>query len=372
MRILVFICRFLVGFLFVFSGVIKANDTIGFSYKLAEYFTVFGIDFLIPLALFLSFGITIFEIFLGCLLISGKKIKFTSWSLLIMILFFTFLTFYSAYFNKVTDCGCFGDAIKLTPWESFTKDIILLFLIVIIFFNQILITPLADFSRKITIDRINWIILIFSVGFPFYTYNYLPVKDFRPYAVNKNIKEGMKTCYELGLPCTEEVAIYLVKDKKTGDLLKMDSNEWLQAMDQYEFVNTTEDVHVITKGYEPPIHDFSIEFNGYDITDSILESRVVYLVVCYDINKVNDKNISLLNKLYENCKKDNITFLGISASSYTSISDFASKYNIMFDYAFADETTLKTIIRSNPGLIRLDSGEVTSKWHYNNFDDLIK
>ena len=372
MKILVLFCRIIVGSLFIFSGVIKANDTIGFSYKLSEYFTVFGLDFLMPFAVFLSFSITIFEIFIGCLLISGKKRNFTSWSLLIMILFFTFLTFYSAYFNKVTDCGCFGDAIKLTPWESFIKDIILLFCILIIFFNQHLIIPFPDFSRSVTINKINWIILGLSIAFPFYTYNYLPVKDFRPYAINKNIKEGMKTCYELGLPCTEEVTIYIVKDKNTGEMLRMDSNEWSQKMDQYDFVSATEDVKIITKGYEPPIHDFSIELNGYDITDSILESNIVYLFICYDITKSSDKNISFINKFYENCQKDQITFIGVSASSYTSTNNFSNKYNIMFDYAFSDETALKTIIRSNPGLIKIEKGQVTEKWHYNNFGDLIK
>src|SRR5690606_31982602 len=130
--------RIFVGLLFIISGLIKLNDPVGFSYKLGEYFgeTVLNMPFLIPVALPLAVFIVIFEAILGVMLIVGYKPKFTVWSLLLMIVFFTFLTFYSAYFNKVTDCGCFGDALKLTPWQSFWKDIVLLIFIVILFVNQ--------------------------------------------------------------------------------------------------------------------------------------------------------------------------------------------------------------------------------------------
>ena len=135
MKILVGISRIVVGILFIFSGLIKLNDPIGFSFKLQDYFApgVLDLEFLIPYSLLLAIFIVIFEVLLGVMLLVGYLRKFTVWSLLLMIVFFTFLTFYSAYFNKVTDCGCFGDAIKLTPWESFTKDVILLVFILILF-----------------------------------------------------------------------------------------------------------------------------------------------------------------------------------------------------------------------------------------------
>ena len=138
-KIIAHIFRYFVGFLFIFSGLIKLNDPIGFSFKLEEYFgpTVFNLDFLIPIVLPMAIFIVILEVVLGIFLIIGFKKKFTLWSLLLMIIFFTFLTWYSAYFNKVTDCGCFGDAIKLTPWESFTKDVVLLVMIGFIFFTYI-------------------------------------------------------------------------------------------------------------------------------------------------------------------------------------------------------------------------------------------
>lgn len=135
--------RIFVGILFIISGLIKLNDPVGFSYKLAEYFSVsvLNIPFFEPYALAIAVFLVIVEVVLGVMLLVGYKPKFTVWSLLLMVVFFTFLTFYSAYFNKVTDCGCFGDALKLTPWGSFTKDVILLVFILILFFNIKLIQP---------------------------------------------------------------------------------------------------------------------------------------------------------------------------------------------------------------------------------------
>ena len=149
MKYLVNISRILVGLLFIFSGLIKINDPVGFSFKLEEYFgpTVFNIDFLLPYVLPLAIFIVVLEVLLGVFLLIGLKKEFTIYSLFAMIVFFTFLTWYSAYFNKVTDCGCFGDAIKLTPWESFTKDVILLVLIVIIMIGLKYIKPL--FNNKL-------------------------------------------------------------------------------------------------------------------------------------------------------------------------------------------------------------------------------
>ena len=136
MKTLSWISRMLVGALFIVSGLIKANDAVGFSYKLEEYFTVFGTLWMNDYALILAAFVCILEIILGVAVIFGTRMVTVSWLLLLMIVFFTFLTFYSAYFNKVTDCGCFGDALKLTPWQSFTKDLVLLFFVLIIFIDR--------------------------------------------------------------------------------------------------------------------------------------------------------------------------------------------------------------------------------------------
>ena len=168
-KIIVHLFRYFVGALFIFSGLIKLNDPIGFSFKLEEYFgpTVFDLDFLIPIVLPMAIFIVIFEVVLGIFLILGYKRDFTLWSLLLMIIFFTFLTWYSAYFNKVTDCGCFGDAIKLTPWESFSKDVILLIMIAFLFVKKDLVNPIINSNVQKLIIGTSLIVCFYIAYFCF-------------------------------------------------------------------------------------------------------------------------------------------------------------------------------------------------------------
>src|SRR5690554_1585697 len=178
MKFFVFISRILVGGLFIFSGLIKLNDPMGFAFKLQDYFApeVLNLEFLSPYALLLSVIIVIFEVLLGITVILGYARKFTVFSLLIMIVFFTFLTFYSAYFNKVTDCGCFGDAIKLTPWESFTKDVILLVFILILFFGVKYIKPIL---KPFGLTAVALFSFIACLWFGYHVLMHLPSIDFR-------------------------------------------------------------------------------------------------------------------------------------------------------------------------------------------------
>ena len=188
MKVITQIVRILVGVLFIISGLLKLNDPVGFSFKLEEYFAenVLNIPLFIPYALLIAVLVVIFEVVLGIMLLIGFKTKFTIWSLLLMILFFTFLTFYSAYFNKVTDCGCFGDALKLTPWESFTKDVVLLVFIMILFFNQKYIQPLfGKLGQNATIFMAYTACLFFA----YYVLMHLPVFDFRAYKVGTDIQK---------------------------------------------------------------------------------------------------------------------------------------------------------------------------------------
>lgn len=191
MKALVVFCRWFVGILFIFSGLIKLNDPLGFSYKLDEYFSaaVLGLEFLQPLALPMAIFLVIFEVILGIMLLIGFQKKFTIWSLLLMIGFFTFLTFYSAYFDKVTDCGCFGDAIPLVPWESFIKDVILLVMILILFFNMDKWNS-AFAKAKSSIIILVTTIICFIIAY--YVLMHLPIIDFRAYKIGTDIEEAMK------------------------------------------------------------------------------------------------------------------------------------------------------------------------------------
>jgi uncharacterized membrane protein YphA (DoxX/SURF4 family) len=189
MKIIAQLSRILVGALFVFSGWIKTNDALGFSYKLDEYFNVFGMPWMSAVTLWMAIGISVFEVALGIALLLGVKMRFTAWSLLLLIVYFTFLTFWSWKFDVVKDCGCFGDFMHLTPFTSFMKDIVLLVLILFIFAQKDHIRPLVGEGPS------NILALLGVVGAFWYTMNclnHLPVVDFRPYAVGKSIPDGMK------------------------------------------------------------------------------------------------------------------------------------------------------------------------------------
>jgi uncharacterized membrane protein YphA (DoxX/SURF4 family) len=368
MRFLTVISRWIVGVLFIVSGLIKANDALGFSYKLEEYFSadVLNLEFLIPLALVMAAGICILEIVLGVMVLVGARPKLTSWALLSMIVFFTFLTFYSAYFNKVTDCGCFGDAVKLTPWESFGKDLILLFFIGIIFLRKHLIKPLLSMKME---NMLIGIVAFFCFAFVFHTHNHLPLKDFRPYAIGKNIPEGMKTCDELGVPCEEVAYFYKVKDKVSGEELEITSVEYQNNWEQYDFLESSDNSIVLQEGYEAPIHDFSISLDGADYTYSVLDADYAFLLVTYNILKTEKDAWSKVNDLAASAETNSIPFLVMSASTDEVIEDFRHEVQAMYPFYFTDETTLKTMVRSNPGLLLLKKGTIVGKWHHHDFPD---
>jgi uncharacterized membrane protein YphA (DoxX/SURF4 family) len=366
MQYITLISRWFVGVLFIISGLIKANDALGFSYKLEEYFSadVLNMEFLMPYALLMAAGICIFEIVLGVMVLIGARPKFTTWSLLGMIVFFTFLTFYSAYFNKVTDCGCFGDAVKLTPWESFGKDIILLFFIGILFIRRKLIKPMLSLKME---NMLLAIVSFFCFAFVIHTYNHLPYKDFRPYAVGKDLVEGMKTCDELGLPCEEVAYFYQVKDKTTGEELEITSKAYQENWENYDFIASSDKTIILQEGYEAPIHDFSIELDGADYTYSILDEPKAFLLITYNINKAEVDIQPEVNAFAAQCDAAGIPFVAISASIDDDLQAFKEQTNTTYPFYYMDETALKTIIRSNPGLLMLEKGVVKAKWHHNDF-----
>ncbi len=361
MKFLALISRLLVGVLFIISGLIKANDAIGFSYKLQEYFDVFGMPFMKPAALFLAMFICIFEVVCGITTLSGTWPKLTSWSLLLMIVFFTFLTFYSAWFNKVTDCGCFGDALKLTPWQSFTKDVVLLvFIIPIFLYRNKTVSFLSAKGDRVLLLLSTLLVTWFTL----HCYNHLPMKDFRPYAIGKNINEGMKLPPGAVTDSTVMIFIYEKGGKKfeftTAEIANLDST--------YKFVDRID--KLVRRGDKPPIHDFSIYNDEGDITQDVLNHEGYYfLLVCYDINKTEADVMSKVVAFAAECEKNKIPFIALSASDPSLVEKFRHEHQAAFPFYMTDETTLKTMIRSNPGLMLLRKGTVVDMWHHNDFPD---
>ena len=357
MKIITNIARILVGALFIFSGFIKANDTLGFSYKLVEYFEIFHTNFLVPIAEPLATFICIFEILLGFTLLMGARRKLTLWLLMLMIVFFTFLTFYSAYFDVVKECGCFGDFLHLTPWTSFTKDLVLLVLIIILFIGKEFINPL--FGQRFE-NILLVIILAATTYFPIYTYNNLPLIDFRPYAIGKNIPAQTK-----GIP--DEVKFYYtLKNKKTGEVKEFD--RWPDNWDSlYTYISPR--TEILKKGVDPKIKDFSIsDVNGSDYTQDIIENPDYnFLLICYDLDKTNKDVFGKVADFAALCKHDNVTFVVLTASTKETIEKFKQSTKTTIDFYNSDGTVLKTMIRSNPGLMMLKGGTVINMWHYHSF-----
>ena len=356
MKAIVSIARILVGALFIFSGFIKLNDPIGFSYKLQEYFSapVLDIPALIPFALIIAILLVVFELVLGIMLLIGYAPKFTSWSLLIMIVFFTFLTFYSAYYNKVTDCGCFGDAIPLTPWESFYKDVILLILILILFFYQKLINPLFNVTYH------KWVIFLSFMAcfaFCYHVLMHLPVFDFRPYKIGNNITEKMS------IPggAQEPVYEYRWKFRQDGEeKIINNSGAYPQVEGEFLEVETIQ----VEEGYLPPIHDFVIESEDGDITSDILNEDKVLMIVAYNIRSTETEGYDAIKSLSEQAKKKGYRVVGLTASGIKLQNTLKKKYALNFDFYQVDETALKTIVRANPGILVLNKGTITQKKHW--------
>ena len=362
MNYLVNICRILVGVLFIISGLIKLNDPVGFSFKLEEYFSpaVLDLSFLMPYALVISLIVVILEVLLGVTLLLGYKRNLTVWSLLLMILFFTFLTFYSAYFNKVTDCGCFGDAIKLTPWESFAKDVILLVLILILFKWR---RKIKSIFRPYTTRIIVLVSLLFCVVLAYYVLNHLPVVDFRPYKINANIPEGMIIPDDAPQPIFEYAWMFNVGGEEK---IIVTNGEYPSVDGEFIGVETEE----IQKGYEPPIHDFTLEISGVDYTEELMREEKLFMVIAYDLAKTKTSAYTSIKQITDDALNKGYRVIGTSASNEAWTSQYVDKYKLNFPFYFTDETTLKTIVRANPGVLILKKGTILQKVHHNDIDKL--
>ena len=355
--------RLFVGVLFIISGLIKLNDPVGFSYKLAEYFSepVFNMPFLEPLALGLAIFLVILEVVLGVMLLVGYKAKATIWCLLLLIIFFTFLTFYSAYFDVVKDCGCFGDALHLTPWESFTKDVVLLFFILILFINKKLVKPL--FSLPIT-NIITFASIVLCAFMAVWVLNHNPIKDFRPYKVGTNIEKAMEIPEGAPKSVVEMIFIY----KVNGVNKEFTEKDLMNIPEGATFVDRKD--KIITEGYVPPIHDFTMTKDDSDYKEELLKEPKLLVFVTYDLTLSNPDGMKKLEKLTQEAKAKGYKVIGMTASGTEIIENAKKRYGLNIDFYFCDATALKTIERANPSIVVIQNGTIIQKVHYNDIEDL--
>jgi uncharacterized membrane protein YphA (DoxX/SURF4 family) len=355
--------RIFVGALFIISGLIKLNDPVGFSYKLAEYFSepVFNMPFLEPLALGLAIFLVILEVVLGVMLLVGYKSKITIWSLLLLIVFFTFLTFYSAYFDVVKDCGCFGDALHLTPWQSFTKDVVLFFFILILFINQKLIQPLFPTPKT---NFAVYVSVVLCTIMAVWVLNHNPLKDFRPYKVGTNIEKGMEIPEGAPKSVVEMTFIY----KVNGVEKEFTEKDLMNIPEGAIFVDRKD--KVITEGYVPPIHDFTIRKEDTDYKDQFLKEPKLLIFVTYDLTLSEPAGMKKLEKLSLDAKAKGYKVIAMTASGLDQISKAKKEYGLNVDFYFCDATALKTIERANPSIVVVQNGTIIQKVHYNDSKDL--
>jgi len=370
------IARFLTGSLFIFSGFIKANDPLGFSYKLKEYFEVFQAD--TGMSIFESFAhialplavlVCASEIILGLMLLLGYRRDLTLWLLFAQIAFFTFLTFYSACYNKVTHCGCFGDFLQLRPWQSFWKDVALMILITLLFAGRVNIRPL--FSPMV-VSAIFLVGVILSVWFPVYAYRNLPPLDFRAYAPGMNIRENMKKAPDYKDPVFETRLVY--ENLKTGEKKEFSQDEYVKAKiweDTLTWKWDTTINRLVSEAVHPPkITDFNVtNADGMNITDSLLnDKKYSFWIIMHALKETedNEKTMAQLADLYKLATEDGHRVMAMTSSGPSEIDAFKHEHNALYDFMSVDDIVLKTMIRSNPGLMLIKDGTVIANWHWRN------
>ena len=349
--------------LFIFSGFVKAVDPLGSFYKIQDYLAAFGIISWFPTYLPLLFAIILSSaaFCVGVFLFFGVRRKIASTLALLLMSVMTPLTLYLALANPVSDCGCFGDAWVLTNWQTFGKNIVLLIAAIAVFRERKLM------FRFVTL-KIEWMVslytLLFVFALSFYCLEYLPVLDFRPYKIGADIKAGMEIP-EGAKPSVFESRFVLEKDGRQQEF----------TLDNYPdstwtFVETR--TVLKEKGYEPPIHDFSMISldTGEDITDSVLTDKgYTFLLVAHRIEEADDSNIDLINEIYDYSVEHGYGFYALTSSPDEEIEMWRERTGAEYPFCQMDDITLKTIIRSNPGLLLIKDGTILNKWSDNQLPD---
>jgi len=360
---------------------------------MGEYFEeLFRMPFLQPAALPITFFLIVLEIMLGVTCLFGIKMKWTSWLLLLMILFFSFLTFSSAFWGVVPECGCFGDFLKMTQWQSFGKNVVLLLLILPVFLQRRSIRPVFKPRQN---NAVFTACLLLAVAFPAYCLHYLPIWDFRPYAVGSNLREQMKT---VKAPTFSD-PYFVYKNKTTNEegkyfIVKTDAKGVPDLADSLskiklgykvmpwrsnphdslwrvnnEFVKTNQDK--LDDGIPAKITDFiPTDENGRSVTDSLLNLKKPALwLILYDVQSAKASSVKTLASLGREAEKNGYAVFGFSSNEKRTLDEFRQSHNLSFPFFTCDSKVLQTMVRSNPGLLLVKDGIVLDMWSKNNLPD---
>ncbi|MFH0761203.1 MAG: BT_3928 family protein [Bacteroidota bacterium] len=348
-------CRYLVAAVFIFSGFVKCVDPTGTAYKMEDYFTAFGTDFMIPFSMFLSICMCGIELLVGLMILCNLRITWGAWGALALMAFYTPLTLWLAITDKVTDCGCFGDAITLSNWQTFIKNILLDVFVVYLFIVKKKFKK-AYKPKVQTAGVLTFAVFVFA--FEFYNLAFLPMIDFMPYKVGNNIPAGMIIPDNAPRPKFRNIFYY----EKDGRTRKFTADNLPDST--WTFVDRKD--LTIRKGFEPPIHDFVItNTDNVDFTNSILEDPgYTYLLVISSFKNTNKKSFEKVNRIAESAISQGYGFYALTSSLPEEYELFKEQVKASYPIYMMDETTLKTMIRSNPGLILIKKGTVVGKWHF--------
>ncbi len=348
------ISRILFGATFIFSGFVKLIDPLGTVYKVQDYLMAMNLEMLSPLAYIIAWGLFSAEFLCGFLIFFGIRLREATYLGILFMLAMTPLTLWIAIADPVTDCGCFGDALVISNWETFWKNIVLSALIAYMCIFRSLHKPWLKTKTAWTIAALSFVI---PCSYATFSLNYLPVIDFRPYNIGADIEQNMQMPEGAVPDRYETIFIY----EKEG-------NE-----EQFSFANLPDSTWtfvdqqstLVKKGYTPPIHDFSIvTLEGDDLTYDILDDTAkTYLCIMYDLNLTRTGLIDKVKQTYIQAREEGSRFIALTASDDAKIYDFIEEYNISYPFALTDPIQLKTMIRANPGIVVIQNGVIIDKWN---------
>lgn len=352
MKTVILISRFLLGFVFIFSGFVKGIDPLGTAYKIEDYLLAYQIDWALPLSLLFSFGLIAFEFSLGMMLIFNLLPKFTRWSMAILMVVFTFVTFYDALYNPVPDCGCFGDALILTNWQTFYKNIIIDFFILSLFFYR---------SRKFNLKKhlgFSLAIFIGFLSFSFYNLQHLPLIDYRFWKIGSQVIDTNQKTIELYLT---------YQNKNTGE-----EQEFLSPHFPYQdTVWLSNWKYKSTREFNPNVNSETLMFfdlEGNNATTEVLGfSGKLLLFISHNLDAIDVKESDKIKQVIQVADNETVPIFLITASVGNTVDNFVDQHQIDIPIFLADDIDLKTIIRSNPGLVLLENGKVIKKWAFADF-----
>lgn len=365
MNILLWISRILFGLVFIFSGFVKAIDPLGSTYKLQDYFLAFGLEWLFSMALPLAIILSTLEFLIGINVLLGIKMRQSALGGLIFMLFFTPLTLYMAIYNPVPDCGCFGDAIIISNWQTFYKNIVFLAAAIFIFIKRKEVRPLWT-------ERNDWylsgMVALIGIAISLYCLHNLPIIDFRPWKVGNNVLQLMT-------PQAEQAEVYLIfENQQTGELTEYpasdypwDDPEWTQL---WKFKDQRKEI--IKPYMAAPIDDFRIldEYGGEHTETYIANPGYQLIIVAYDLLKTNRKAFERrITPLARAAEESGYELIVLSGSTWEVIDAFRHQLQTPYKFYQADAVKLKTIIRSNPGLTLMKNGVVLRHWAHRNIPD---